>query len=251
VNKVLHPSEPDEDKDAAAVPQRPARTPILNAPPIVTLLLAGLVGAFFVVALLPIEARRLALFYWSVAPPRLTGGHAGPGDYLSLVTHMAVHGGPVHLALNSLWLLAFGAPVARRMGAGGEASAARSRAALAFAALFVASGVAGALAFVAMHPREVTFLMGASGGIHGLLGALVRFGFRPAAVWEPHRLAGLLSAPVLTLSTIIIGLNVFAGFFGSSLGVGEVKIAWESHIGGYVFGLLAFPFFLKLASRTP
>jgi len=130
--------------------------------------------------------------------------------------------------------LAFGAPVAKRVGSAWR-----------FLGLFLLSGAAGALFFSLFHRSDYTLLVGASGGVTGLLGALIRFGFRRPPVFtdEPPHLLGLFHPTVLAWSAVIIALNVSTEFVGSGFGAGDADIAWEAHVGGLLFGLVAISFF--------
>lgn len=166
-----------------------------------------------------------------------------------LIAHMFLHAGLAHLLFNLLWLLAFGSPVARRLGA---ENALGSSAAFASASLFLTfyllCGAFGALTYVFLHADEYTLLVGASGGVSGLLGAIVRFAFNKSTLFGPEHanLSPLTSPVVIMWSSVIILMNVAVGAFGGAL-AGGANIAWEAHIGGYFFGLLAYPLFEKLA----
>ncbi|MHA7872782.1 MAG: rhomboid family intramembrane serine protease, partial [Hyphococcus sp.] len=169
-----------------------------------------------------------------------------------LIAHMFVHGNIAHLVFNSLWLVTIGAPIARRMGA---ERALRSFDAFYSASLFITfyflCGVAGALAYVAFHVNELTYLIGASGGVFGLLGAVVRFAFNRTSILGPEytRFSPLLSQPVLAWTTFVIVMNM--PFVVVLLGAlaGGMNIAWEAHLGGYFFGLLTYPLFEALARQ--
>ena len=187
------------------------------------------------------------------APVRFFAGPAANGGWLGmfspLVGHMFVHASLAHLLFNMLWFVAFGAPVARRMGA---EHALKSFAAFSAAGLFLTfyflSGIVGALTFALFHMTDVTLLVGASGGVSGLLGAVVRFAFNRTSLFGPEasRFSGLASSSVLLWSGFVIISNLAVGLYGASL-TGGASIAWEAHIGGYLFGLVAYPGFERLA----
>jgi membrane associated rhomboid family serine protease len=168
------------------------------------------------------------------------------------VTYTFLHGDWMHLGLNALWLAAFGSPVARRFGA------------VRFAGLFVLSGVAGAAAFLAVHPFGLEPVVGASAAISGAVAAALRFAFQPGAPLGPGARLSPANAspyrgPALPLSGVLrdrraltflltwFGCNLLFGAFARPLGVGDVTIAWEAHIGGFLAGLFAFSLF----DRTP
>jgi membrane associated rhomboid family serine protease len=146
-------------------------------------------------------------------------------------SYMLLHANWMHLAFNSVWLLAFGAPLARRFGW------------LGFYVLFVLSGLAGAACFVAVNWGQDVGAVGASGAISGVMAAA----FRMLRLGEPHNttlpLAPLTSGPVLRFAAIWLVLNLVSAFTGiGTLGT-EHAIAWEAHTGGFIAGLLlAGPF---------
>ncbi len=180
-------------------------------------------------------------------------GQVGPTEtLLPLFGHVFVHGNLPHLLLNSLWLAVFGTGVVRRLAV--ETPRGRTHAfnAGVFLAFFFACGVAGALFYAAFNPASPVVLIGASGAISGLMAGAMRFALRPFAPFGPEqgRLAPVSSRPVAVASAVYIGFNILTaigagGVFGSGL-----TIAWEAHIGGYLFGLFAFPLFDGCARRS-
>ena len=82
-------------------------------------------------------------------------------QYWRLVTNVFLHGGLIHLAVNMWSLLVIGPLVERLYGN------------LAFAIIYLASGVGGAIASLAASPLRIG--VGASGAICGVLGGLVAF----------------------------------------------------------------------------
>ncbi len=176
--------------------------------------------------------------YFGYSPQRLISSirtpREIPGAAASLVTYMSLHASFAHLAFNLLWFLVFGTPMARRF-----ASFRR------FFVFFALSGAAGALFFTLFHFDDPTLLIGASGGVTGLLGGLVRFSFhRPSPARETAKgVLPIYDRSVLTWSVVIIALNASAAFFGARFGAGDADIAWQAHVGGYLFGLIAFPLF--------
>lgn len=220
------------------------RSPVFNAPSVVSWLAVVIIVSHIVFLLLPNDLKLWVAWYGAVSPKRLLSGEGGLlAIATALVGHMLLHGGWMHLIFNTIWLMAFGSPVARRMGA--EQPVGSGAASVVFLLFFVLSGAVGALVYSAFHPNETTMLIGASGGVSGLLGGLVRFAFRhPLASGE---FAGLLERPVVTWTAVLVGLNVLVGVIGAGLVGADADIAWEAHIGGYFFGLLAFPFFARRA----
>ena len=187
-------------------------------------------------------------------PLRFLAGPEQSGGVLGLLaplfTHMMLHANLMHIFFNSVWLLALGAPVARRRGAGAAQSGILP--ASLFVTFFALSGAAGALLYIAVNLKSTILLVGASGGVFGLLGALIRIIFSQPSHFarESGRLAPLTHRNVLIWSAVIIVVNFLMSFSGLGLMPGaDSQIAWEAHLGGYLFGLLSFPLFDAIARR--
>jgi membrane associated rhomboid family serine protease len=156
---------------------------------------------------------------------------------------MLLHGDLTHLLINGAWLLAVGSVMARRLGT------------LRVTALAVVCGIAGALTFLALNPGLATPVVGASGAISGLMGAVFRlifgadsFSDRLLLRVEPREVPrlGLRATFTDRRSLTAIGLwvvinLVFAYWLGGLLTEGG--IAWEAHIGGFFAGLFALDAF--------
>ena len=149
-----------------------------------------------------------------------------PGaGWSGLITALFVHAGWSHAILNGLAALAFGAPVARRFGRGAAAAAA-------FALFFVLCGVLGSLGFAAVQGGSAGVLVGASGGIAGLMGAASRM-IPPGGAG----LAPLTSRPVLAMAVAWIAVNLIFALIGLSFAGGGAPMAWQAHLAGYAAGL--------------
>ncbi len=226
---------------------------MFNVPGVVLLIAGAMILVFAAMVFAPLHMERLVEAA-AVSPRRLLMGPELNGGVLAmlspLIAHMFFHASVPHLLFNSLWLLAVGTPTARRMG--GE-YALQSFSAFAAASLFLTfyflSGIVGALTFVVAHPNEMTLLIGASGGISGLMGGVARFAFNRSTLFGPETATiSPLSAPsVIAFSSFIIVSNLAVGVFGGALMGGGVNVAWEAHIGGFVFGLFAYPLFERVA----
>lgn len=151
------------------------------------------------------------------------------GDLLSMIaaplTYQFLHGGWLHLGINMVSLAAFGAPVERLLGA------------RRFIAFYLSAGIVAGLAHVAFYPDSVDPVVGASGAVSAVFGAVL--------IMMRH--IGSLPS-LLPVAGIWIGLNVFFGIFGGTPGAEGEPVAWVAHIGGFVFGLLAIRLF---APRLP
>jgi membrane associated rhomboid family serine protease len=231
---------------------RHRRPHLINAPYVVTGLLGVLIAIHAAAAGLEWlgQEERVAWWQWALAfvPARYFGtGHDIPGGTVaavtSVVTHTLLHADIAHLMINGAGLLAFGAVIARRVGA------------VRFLALYVLSAVAGAAMFLAIRGNTDAVVIGASGAISGLLGGAFRFFFRmlearhndvPADVAQnvPRmRLREMVREPRVRLAVIVW---LIANYLVALMSVGMSSgggIAWEAHLGGFLFGLFAFGVF--------
>ncbi|MEM8936959.1 MAG: rhomboid family intramembrane serine protease [Pseudomonadota bacterium] len=227
---------------------------VFNVPGVVFAIAALCVAFFAFMWLAPSVAARVIEGGAAISPRRFLSGPEGNGGVLAmlspLIAHMFVHASLMHLLFNVLWLFAFGAPIARRMGA---VDALQSSSAMAAAGMFLTfyflCGAAAALTYIYMHANDNVLMVGASGGVSGLMGGVVRFAFNRSSLFGPEyaRVSGLLSPSVIAWSAVIIVTNVVFGVFGGAF-MGGAEIAWEAHIGGYIFGLLTYPFFERAAA---
>ena len=145
---------------------------MFNVPRSVLLASALMIAVQLVRTSLPDEMDLTLLLALAFIPARYSGAALElPGGYLtavtSFVTYMVVHAGWVHLLVNTLWMLAFGSAVARRIGDMG------------FLYFSVLCGIAGALTHLAFHFGEVAPVVGASAAISGQMAGALRFIFRP------------------------------------------------------------------------
>lgn len=222
----------------------------MNAPPVVLGLVALLAAVYlmFLIAPQPVAAR---LEFWlTLWPRRMFMGSSAPGGWpgglAPLFTHMFVHTEFLHVFVNAGFLLALGSPVALRIGVriqGVDQAAANAR----FLGFFILAGLAGGVVFALAHPSGAVFARGASGAISGLLGAVVRFALQPvsARIADPWKLLPLTDRRVVAASLVIVVSNIAL----SVIPMFGMTIAGEAHIGGYLFGLLAFPLFALRQSR--
>ena len=163
--------------------------------------------------------RTYALLNGAFWRPVATGAAAPLFDeqWLTMyVSHAFLHGGIVHVALNSTVLLALGKHIAARTGPWSLLS------------LFVVSAVAGALGFQLLSTSNAP-MVGASGAVFGFLGLWLYWDFI-------HRRRRRLSiTPVLKTVVGLIAANVLIYFAFSG------TLAWEAHLGGFVAGFAAGP----------
>ncbi len=215
----------------------PARQPAFNVPAIVWLLIAVLVAAHAGRLWLGEPASSDLILTYAFIPARYAVAGGLGEKLIPFVSYMALHGSWTHLLLNSVWLLAFGPIVARRLGA------------LLFLLFFLAAGIAGAALFLALDWGGIDPVVGASGAISGLMAAGVRLlplslPFRSEAPPAP-----ILSRQVLSFTAVWVLVNLAVGLLGFPL-AGSGAIAWQVHLGGYFAGLLLIGPFDRLRRKT-
>ena len=178
----------------------------------------------------------------SFAQAEFPGGVAG--DIWTFVTYAGLHGDFMHLAVNSIWLLAFGSAVAWRFGT------------TRFLLFMAATAALGAATHLMVHFGEITPMIGASAAISGLTAAAIRFVFEAGAPLGAFRRRGkaAFAVPALPLSDAFRSPQVMAFVaiwfavnliyaLGAAVNGTPSPVAWEAHIGGFIAGLLLFPAF--------
>lgn len=211
-------------------PWREAREPAFNAPWPALLLAAGLLGLF---AWQQAAPNQDAVFYRFGLIP-LT-----PDLGRRLLTSLFVHGNWAHVLMNAFGLLAFGAGVCRLFGVGPGGAAA-------FFAFFLVCGVLAGWGYLAVADSGAV-LIGASGGIAGLMAAASRVLDRQRT-GQGRRLAPFTSPTVVSMAGAWLVVNLLIAVFGFAPGMEAVAVAWEAHLFGYAAGLLLIgPVFWALA----
>lgn len=176
-------------------------------------------------ALLTDETDAELVWNLGLVAARLTGVLPwGALDPLPVVSYMFLHGGLDHLGINMLALLAFGVGVERRLGT------AR------FLLFYFLCGIAGAAAHLVAFPASQGPLIGASGALAGCFAGALRL-----VLARGGGLADLRQVGVIAL--IWLGSQVIFGMIGGGIGV-EDTIAWWSHIGGFLAGLVLVGLFV-------
>ena len=219
------------------------REPAFNLPGSLVAIL-GLLTLIHVIRtyMLSVSADEFVLLHFAFIPGRYSVPLAEQdlGWLWSPVTYSLLHGSWEHLIFNAFWMVAFGAPVVRRIGV------------LRFFLFWCLSAAAAVAFHTVLHWGAMMLVVGASGVVSGLMGAAARFVFSPSGrisrqfAHLNRRLTireALSNRSVLVFSGIWFLTNFLIGFgqiFGSVAGG---AIAWEAHIGGFLFGFLFFPLF--------
>jgi membrane associated rhomboid family serine protease len=194
----------------------------LNAPASVLWLIGVIMAAHAARAFLGAPQSNYIIVDYAFIPAR-------PTDALTYVSYLFVHGGFLHALINSLWLLAFGPPVAWRLGT------------TRFLVFYFLCGIAAALAHLVSDLGSMVPVVGASGAISGLMGGAIRILYAgPLSPFgqSPPSLAPVYARPVLFFASVWIGVNIVVGVTGLGLTEDGELIAWVAHMGGFFAGFL-------------
>lgn len=219
---------------------KPPREPIFNIPPVISVLLVFCCLAYIIPSYFFSQAALehfLAVF--SFVPILFLHNH-DVLTQLSAVSYSFLHGNLLHLVMNMLWLIVFGAPLANRLGA-------------AFFIIFwLFTAFAAAIVYCALNSGSEAMLIGASGAISGMMGASARYNFQ--AIGGSYARGTILSvkealssrAVVIALGCFI-ALNLLTAFDQGQMNFADesANIAWQAHLGGLLAGFLTIGFFDK------
>lgn len=213
------------DSDKRQGPDRGAGERAINLPPTILWIIVINLAVQGLRELLSDAADQGLILQFGLVPAAYTGDHS---DLLSMIaspfTYQFLHGGWVHVGVNMLSLAAFGAPVERLLGP------------RRFLLFYLSAGIVAGLVHVLFFPDSTDPVVGASGAISGVFGAVLML----------LRNAGRMSS-LLPVAGIWIALNIFFGVFGGTPGAGGEPVAWLAHIGGFVYGLVAIRLFVPRA----
>lgn len=194
--------------------------PVFNLPPVTQALSVLIIAIFVVQLLLPQEVLFDLMLRAGFVPARYTGGlETGLEGLVAPVSHLFLHDGWLHLGLNVGTFLAFGTAIEREL---------RGRRLL---VLFFATGFCGALAHLFLHPQDQMPLIGASGAISGLFGAVL-------VMAHDKGLMGSGKNKLLPFILLWIGISIFFGTFG--VPGTDAPIAWAAHVGGFLSGIALY-----------
>lgn len=221
-------------------PKQP-KEPFLNAPFIIVFLIAFcfciyIVPQYFFSRPLYIESLELFAF-----TPVLFKAEPLVFCY-TMMSYSFMHSSFQHVAMNMAWLLVFGTPLVRHLGG------------LRFLIFWMLTAIIAVLTYFVFHQESEISLVGASGAVCGMMGALARYGFsrnflRGSTQNEsflspllPIRKA-LCSKRVLIFVSIWLSADFIIGISSILFAGDGAQIAWEAHIGGFFSGFLLIGFF--------
>ena len=225
--------------DAAAA--RAKREPILNVPPTVKALCLLLIVIHAVldslqylhnyIPAIPEDAKEQVYELFWFMPLQYTGGAPLTlNAYFGPFTYMLLHAGWLHLAVNVGTLLAFGAGLEKEIG--GKK----------LLLLFTVTSIIGAFTHLAVYPHGMAPLIGASGGISGLFGGVLMMAHQRGLMGQGYR-------RLVPFVAVWIIITLFFGYFGmpgTNAPGATSTIAWTTHLGGFIAGLLLYKPIAKL-----
>jgi membrane associated rhomboid family serine protease len=151
----------------------------------------------------------------------------GAPSALTLITSLFLHGDPIHLIGNLLFILVFADNIEDSMGH------------VRFIVFYLLCGVAGGLAHAFIMPASEAPLIGASGAIAGVIAAYLLLHPR-VKVWV------MLFARIPLRLTAVWIILIWIAVQGLSLWTGaDQAVGWWAHLGGFAAGALLIPLFKR------
>lgn len=222
------------------VPSRRKRSPVWVTP----LLVAITMGSFVWLAMLG-DARLPVLEQWGAVPETLFSNSNAlqailDGRVLTLFSAIFIHADWLHLIGNLLFLVIFGIPAERAMGA------------WRFLFVFLVCGALANLAAAFSLHSTGSLIVGASGAVSGIIGAYL-------ALFPRARLGlvlplGLFLEFVRTPASLLIGIWALMQVLFTWVGPAFGAVAWWAHLTGFflgiAFALLARPAIARRMRRS-
>ncbi len=164
------------------------------------------------------EAQNYAILVCGLIPASWTGGAPFfAWTPFTPVLYSLIHEGWMHLGINLLMLVAIGSGLERTIGKRDY--------------LFIYGGgvIFAAAAHIAFSPFSSLPIIGASGGLSALFGAMLY------KINQDNALStGQRRAPILPIILVWIGISAIGGYLGAPNGS---PVAWVAHIGGFIAGI--------------
>lgn len=222
---------------------KPVVPPMWNVPPIMTAFIGLLLAIHAVREIFLSGGQNIrSIIAFAFIPGRYSpnvGELPYPlAEFWSPITYALLHGDWGHVIMNVVWMLAFGAIIARRIGTPS----------FILFAMFTALG--GAALHYVFYVGSMQPVIGASAIVSGFMGAASRFAFgRMARGLDMTKVPMLSLIETFTNRQVLMFLALWFGFnflFGSGIidiSGGGQNVAWQAHVGGFAAGLFGFSFF--------
>jgi membrane associated rhomboid family serine protease len=219
-----------------------AREPVFFLPGIIVAAIALCTGTYALEAYVLSERMDVRfLGFMAFVPARFDGLSALSFiEFVrTAVTCSLLHASMAHLAVNMIWLAAFGAPLAQRLGA------------WRFVAFWIFAALCSTALHFFTHLGDPSPLVGASGVVSGAMGAAARFGFAASGGSGARAFTGApltlseaaRSKSVVTFVLVWALVNFISGSGVIDMGQGSASIAWQAHIGGFLAGFFGLRLF--------
>ena len=213
--------------------------PSRRTPWIAWAIIAICVLVFFWQQSLPPQSERLAFYQFGFVPAHASGAALLPPEivvipaWATVVTAMFLHGGWMHIGGNMLYLWIFGDNVEDSMGP------------IKFVIFYLLCGGAAALAQFAIDPASRVPMVGASGGIAGILGAYLVL--HPRAAIRTFILIVIFVRFINMPAWLVLGFWIGGQFLAvpGALSGADGGVAYFAHIGGFIAGMVLIPFFKR------
>jgi membrane associated rhomboid family serine protease len=183
------------------------------------------------------QAERFVFFTYGFVPSHFSGAAVLPPQLVVLpawataISAMFLHGGVMHFGGNMLYLWIFGDNVEDSMGP------------LKFLIFYVLCGMAAAGAQFAIDPASRIPMIGASGGIAGILGAYLVL--HPKAAIRTLLVILIFIRFINLPAWIVLGVWIAGQFVAvpNALSNDGGGVAYFAHIGGFLAGMMLIPLF--------
>ena len=213
--------------------------PTRRQPYVSWLIIATCIIVFFWQESLAPASEREAIFQLGFIPANASGIAPLPADFtllpawMTIFTSMFLHGGWMHIGGNMLYLWIFGDNVEESMGR------------FKFVLFYALCGIAAALAQSAVDPASRIPMIGASGGIAGILGAYLML--HPKAAIRTFVLVIIFVRFINLPAWIVLSIWIGGQFVAvpNALASDGGGVAYFAHIGGFAAGMLLIPFFKR------
>ncbi len=194
--------------------------PIIKLPHITKLICAVNIAMFAFTYLLQNHIPDQWGYALAFVPARYSADLFNLSAITSPFTYMFIHAGWVHLIVNIAMLMAFGSAMEKQMG--------QKR----FVILYIATGLCGVLLHQLFYMGDTAPVVGASGAISGLFGAVIVL-MQAGGYANKASLKKLM--PVILIWIVI---SVAFGMMGAP-GI-DNAVAWAVHIGGFLGGVFLY-----------
>jgi len=153
------------------------------------------------------------------------------GDSIyTIFTSIFLHASFYHIFLNAISLVFIGMMLEERIGTNK------------FVLLFILTGMIGSLVYGIANLGYLYLVVGASGAISGLLGALLVLYPREKVNFIIYFLP-LRNTPMWVIVMIFLGLQLLIALSSGT------NVAWQSHIGGLASGMALAPLIMRMKTK--